>query len=646
MKRISILATIAIVLLSVFSLAFYYYKFGQIKQEIYLEKSQSLKQNLEELISQKKDRTSEITYILSQDKNLAKALVDHNCSKISYQKIIRGIRSRGEYKNLWINIIDARGYNIYRSWTDKRGEDLKAHHIDIVRMLKERKQINVVSTGRYDIGFKTMSPIFYKGKFIGIIEMISHFNSIADRLKEIGIEPMLLVEDDYSRQIIDPFSKRFIGKNYLANINASEELAKKIEAFGVDRFFSMRRYMLFENYFVTDHKILDMHGQSMGHFLLFVPLDQIDMSRIEQFKIRFLIGLVVLLVVIILAILLLFDRDYVKKLNREVEEKTAIIKTKSEELASLLKVYDKSVIFSQTDLDGVITHVSEAFCQISGYSREELIGANHNIIRHPDMPAEAFRYLWQEIKKERWVRREVKNRKKDGSHYWVIADIGPHYDREGKHIGYNAIRQDITAIKEIAEIQKEIILVLGSIGERRSRETGEHVQRVAVYARILATHCGLSSDEIEMLELASPMHDIGKVAIPDSILNKPGTLTTEEMEMIRTHTIEGYKLLSVSDRPLLKVAATIALEHHERWDGSGYPKGLKGEAISLYARITALADVFDALSFDRCYKKAWSDERIFDLIRKERGRQFDPRLVDIFFAHINEFLDARERKGT
>ena len=647
MKKISLMLIFATVTLLLVASLFYLYKIDQIKHEIYLEKSHTLKRMAADLIMQKRDRTSAITYILSQDKNLAKAMVDRNHSQISYEKIIQGIRAEGEYKNLWINIIDRQGFCVYRSWSKKRGEDLKPQRIDIVKMLQNHKQSNTISTGKYDISFKTMSPIFYQGRFIGIIEMISHFNSIAERLKAMHIEPILLVNTDYSRQIIHPFSQRFIDKNYLSNLDASDKLVNAIKKYGVEKLLSNPdEYTLLGRYFVTDYKIQDMQNSEMGHFLLFIPVEKIDMIRIDQFKIRFLILIVILLAIAILTLLLLLNRDYVKKLNREVEEKTAVIRNKSEELAALLRTYDQSVIFSQTDLRGIITDVSEAFCSISGYSREELIGANHNIVRHPDMPKESFFQLWQEIKKERWVRREIKNRKKDGGHYWVSADIGPRYDKNGRHIGYSAVRQDITANKDIEHIQQEIILVLGSIGESRSRETGEHVKRVAAYTRILATYYGLSPREVEMIELASPMHDIGKVAIPDAILNKPGRLTAEEMKEMETHTTEGYRLLSVSDRPLLKIASTIALEHHERWDGSGYPAGLKGEEISIYGRITALADVFDALSHDRCYKEAWSDERVLDLIREESGHHFDPALVEIFFAHIQEFLDARKRTGS
>lgn len=195
---------------------------------------------------------------------------------------------------------------------------------------------------------------------------------------------------------------------------------------------------------------------------------------------------------------------------------------------------------------------------------------------------------------------------------------------------------------EIEETQKEIIFTMGEIGEIRSKETGNHVKRVAEYSYILALGAGLSQEEAELLKIASPMHDIGKVAIPDEVLNKPGKLTEEEFEMMKAHTTIGYGLLKNSSRRILKAAAIVAHQHHEKWNGTGYPQGLKGEEIHIYARITAVADVFDALGSDRVYKKAWELERIIDLFREERGRHFDPRIVDAFMEHLLQLLDIRE----
>ena len=196
--------------------------------------------------------------------------------------------------------------------------------------------------------------------------------------------------------------------------------------------------------------------------------------------------------------------------------------------------------------------------------------------------------------------------------------------------------------EEIEDTQKEVVFTMGAIGESRSKETGNHVKRVAEYSQLLALAYGMDEDEAELLKQASPMHDIGKIAIPDAILKKPGRFDANEREIMNTHSELGYNMIKNSERPLLKAAAIVAYEHHEKWNGEGYPQGLKGEEIHIYGRITAIADVFDALGSDRVYKKAWNDEKIFKLFKEERGEHFDPKLIDLFFENKDKILAIRE----
>lgn len=202
---------------------------------------------------------------------------------------------------------------------------------------------------------------------------------------------------------------------------------------------------------------------------------------------------------------------------------------------------------------------------------------------------------------------------------------------------------NINLNSEILETQREIIFKLGEVVETRSRETGNHVKRVAEYTALLAQLYGMTEEQVMLLRVASPMHDLGKMAIPDAVLNKPGKLTDEEFDLIKSHTQVGYEMLKHSKRDLLKTAAVIALEHHEKYDGTGYPKGTAGDDIHLYGRITAVADVFDALGVKRAYKDAWPIEKILDYFREQRGKHFDPGLVDLFFEHIDAFLTIRDR---
>jgi len=449
-------------------------------------------------------------------------------------------------------------------------------------------------------------------------------------------------------------------------------------------------------------------------------------------------------------------------------------------------INDASII-STTDERGIITFANENFEKISGYSKEELIGKSHNIIRHPDMPKELFQELWQTIKSGKTFNGIVKNRRKDGSAYHVITEIFPIYNKDGSLREYVGVREDITELeeykeliksrldttshllreelnyklqydealdeaiaivktdkegtitytneffrtlsgyeeseligrncrdlrakfeqknkrcidinkrvldgevvkeemtniakdgkefvvknifypindingevveilqimqditeivelnKEITKTQEEIVLTLGEVSEVRSKETGLHVKRVAEYSYLLAQLYGLSDDLCALIKQASPMHDIGKIGIADSVLNKPGKLTEEEFEIIKTHAALGYEMFKNSDRPILKTSAIIAYTHHEKYAGGGYPRGLEGEDIPIEGRITALADVFDALGHDRCYKKAWPLQQIFELFRSERGKHFDPVLIDLFFENLDKFLELKNR---
>lgn len=196
--------------------------------------------------------------------------------------------------------------------------------------------------------------------------------------------------------------------------------------------------------------------------------------------------------------------------------------------------------------------------------------------------------------------------------------------------------------QNILDSQKELILILGEVVETRSKETANHVRRMAEFTYLLAKAYGVEEEEARMVRMVAPMHDVGKIGIPDSILLKPGRLTEEEYEVIKKHTEIGYAILNVSPKRIMRAAAVMAYQHHERWDGSGYPQGLKGEDIHLYGRIGAIADVFDALLSKRVYKDAWSMERILDYFTEHRGAMFDPKLVDLFIELQDEMLAIRE----
>jgi PAS domain S-box-containing protein len=500
----------------------------------------------------------------------------------------------------------------------------------------------------------------------------------------------------------------------------------------------------------------------------------------------------IILVVVSLVLLLIALIYLMHTIINKILSSTHILNEEFETSLKLLEQYrttvDSSFIVSKTDKKGVIRYVNGAFCDISGYTQEELLGKPHNIIRHPDTPKQTFKEMWHTIKelKKPWVG-EIKNLAKDGSSYWMRAFINPILDKNGNIIEYIAMRTNITELQEdkerirdtlgittadfaearhrvkeyenainetwsvirtdtnniitymndtfikksgyekeelmgrdcsefrdkkhiikgdcksvqrklankevvhmqfenltkgripcymdttiipiansdgetiehlhlmsdvtelvlmhqeIENTQQEIIFRMGEIGESRNRETGNHVRRVASYARILALKAGLSERESELIADASPMHDIGKVAIADEILLKPGSFEPHEWEIMKTHSSIGYKVLSGSKRELLNTSAIIAHEHHEKYDGSGYPRELAGEDIHIYARIVAIADVFDALGSDRVYKKKWELDKILEFFEEQKGKHFDPKLVNIFLENLYEFLEIREK---
>jgi PAS domain S-box-containing protein len=235
----------------------------------------------------------------------------------------------------------------------------------------------------------------------------------------------------------------------------------------------------------------------------------------------------------------------------------------------------------------------------------------------------------------------------------------PYVDDDGAIAGILGISTDITAKKQAEALREELaaeqeraiealrssrqetVERLARAIEMRDEETGRHVNRMAAIAAFLAAQIGLEHDRVLLLRAAAPMHDVGKIAVADEILLKPGPLTPEERREMERHTTVGYEILADSSSDLLQMAASIALTHHERWDGSGYPGGLSGEEIPIEGRVVAVADVFDALLSDRCYRPALSVDEAVRTIREGRGAHFDPRVADAMLRHVEEVLSFR-----
>ena len=690
------------------------------------------------------------------------------------------------------------GYNCFNAFNLKEARELlKKHTIDyimldinlpdgygseLIQELSNSHEKIFVLTGEIDTTFVHSSfedgviDFIAKGQYF--THKIAKITQTIKQLEENRCKTILIIDKDSSSK--EELKKLLKNRNYKVELVSNEEEALEI----------------------FNKKIID---------LIFVDTDLTDGSGIEflqKYEEKIIIDESIPVMITTKNYNPLIIRDGLKSGAIDIIKKPYIIeeiilkvdlwidyKNKEEEAlcsAKLLEEYkeavDESSIVSKADKNGIITYVNDKFCELSGYTNEELIGKSHNIVRHSEVPSATFKDMWYTIKtlKKAW-KGTIKNRKKDGSFYWVEALIKPIVNLNGEITEFIGLRQDITETEnykkilkntldntsksldenlhyitqyeeannqftailktdinniityanemfcelsgysfdelvgkdcqslrhenhikmdtcnnlrkslinnehihitftnvakdnslyfidtivypisdingniiehlhlmhdiseltnlhqEIEDTQKEIVYKMGEIGESRSKETGNHVKRVAEYSKLLAQLYGLDEKSCDTLFTASPMHDIGKVAIPDTILKKPGKLTDVEFDIMKSHTTIGYSVLEGSKRSVLKAAAIVAHEHHEKYNGRGYPDGLKGEEIHIYGRITAIADVFDALGSDRCYKRAWEDERIFKLFREEQGEHFDPNLIELFFKNLEQFLAIRDK---
>lgn len=224
---------------------------------------------------------------------------------------------------------------------------------------------------------------------------------------------------------------------------------------------------------------------------------------------------------------------------------------------------------------------------------------------------------------------------------------GSHFSRDDvellKHIIFyiSSIFDNNILYRKLKRAQEEIVYKLSNVTRYKDPETENHILRVGLYAQLMAKTLKLDKEDVELLKLAASMHDIGKIGIPDSILLKHDRLTEEEMQTMKEHTRIGYDILKGGDSRLSEIASIIAMEHHERWDGTGYPDGKKAEEISLFGRITAIADYFDALTSRRPYKEAWTFESAIESISSKRGSYFDPELTDLFLNNIEHFIEIK-----
>ncbi len=305
-----------------------------------------------------------------------------------------------------------------------------------------------------------------------------------------------------------------------------------------------------------------------------------------------------------------------------------------------------------TDVNGNILEVNESFLNMYGYSKEEVIGKNPSVL-NPGLNVykelgyseedyhQLFKQLWKSIRDPKtgtWENMIV-NRKKDGSLLWVRLLINGVFNENGSLQNFIGLPIDISGIRKKENLSKaQLYHTIASLAELRDNETGNHMRRVGIFAKKIAESLGQPEKYCDDIEIFAPMHDIGKVGILDSILLAERKLTSDEFEEMKKHTILGHNIVKGNSE--LEMVAAITLHHHERFDGKGYPKGLIGEAIPLSARITAIADVYDALRSKRPYKEEWPHEKAVEEIKRNAGTQFDPELVEKFLSLEKDFENA------
>ncbi len=295
------------------------------------------------------------------------------------------------------------------------------------------------------------------------------------------------------------------------------------------------------------------------------------------------------------------------------------------------------------DLDRRLTHWSRGAELLYGWTAEEVLGRSADELSLVGPGSGLTRkYVQDAVLETGHWEGEIEVRRKDGTTFSVLSRNALILDNEGNSVGMVGVSLDITerklAEEEAREARLETIKRLARAVEKRDPETGGHSERIGDLAARLATGLGCTNDRVEMIRISSPMHDVGKIGIPDAILLKPGILTAQERATMERHTTIGHDILADSRSEVLDMAARIALSHHERIDGTGYPLGLSGDEIPLEGRIVAVADVFDALTSDRVYRPAFSVEKAIAIMAAERGTHFDERIFDLLVADLPAFV--------
>ena len=346
---------------------------------------------------------------------------------------------------------------------------------------------------------------------------------------------------------------------------------------------------------------------------------------------------------------MIVDEMEFRRVARDLREREAVLAQTMQfnnQLAVAVNSLSSGVVITDPHQpDSPIIFANPGFYNTTLYSQEEVIGYNCRFLQGSDTDPQTVDEIRAAIASCEPFEKVILNHRKDGTPFMNELIINPVFDENGELTNFVGLQNDVTErenskrlleervlqrTEELRESQIEILTRLARAAEFRDDDTGQHTQRVARTSALLARSLGLSEKQIEIIQQAAPLHDVGKISIPDSILLKPGKLTDEEFAIMKSHAAAGAALLSDGHSDVVRMAEHIAGSHHERWDGSGYPRQLAGTAIPLEGRILTVADVFDALTHERPYKKAWPVEEAVQEIKRQSGRQFDPEIVEAF----------------
>ncbi|MEA2018356.1 MAG: ATP-binding protein [Campylobacterota bacterium] len=328
-----------------------------MKYEKYNNQVNSIKNQLKHLIDSKKDSTMTMALSLAEDVTLKKALMEKNSDLLKLQEFSFKLKNLTKFKNVWFQVIDKKGYSFYRSWSTKKGDHIAKNRIDIVNMIKDPKVISTISTGKFDMTFKSMVPIYQGDKFIGMFEIITHFNSVSRSLESNDIDSVFFVDKKYTKQLTKPFTNLFVDGYYVANLNAKQKLLDIMKKYGVKNYINNKTKFEIDNNInklTTTYKIPDIHGNSMGYVVLFQSLDKIDMDDVKYIENNYIVYIVFSLLVLFAFGYYLSNRKYTSDLKNSLDE----VEKQKEKVTTILDAQPTMIIVSD---GGSIQEVNSIF---------------------------------------------------------------------------------------------------------------------------------------------------------------------------------------------------------------------------------------------------------------------------------------------